>query len=440
VVPALTTVATKATDWRFRLQAMATLDGMDSIDQATITTALNDKDPNVRAHAIRMSERWLGQPGNPLQALILKKMDDPSWTVRRQLAASIGEMPKEARLTPIVTMLRKYGNDDVTVDAAISSIAGQEADAVTMLITDPGTASRPVEVPRTGPSLASGRAGTVVPGLESNAEVRTQTLREAMAKPGADAIAQLASATMRSRNAEAAQKVITLALDTSKPAAQRLAILEGASTGVGGGGRGGGGQAGVLGGGGGGGRGRGGRGAAQTLTLTAEPTALITLSNGGGDFGTQAKKIVAAVTWPGKPAPKVEPISRTPEQQARYDAGQKLYAQKCAGCHKDEGQGGAEAVALAGSRWVNGQTATLVRIMTAGKEGAAGLMPPLGKTMSDDELASVLTYVRGSFGNRANPVQPAEVKETRLMYSYRKTPWSDQELQSSGRGGRGGGN
>ncbi len=47
--------------------------------------------------------------------------------MRRQLPASIGEMPKEARLEPIVAMLRKYGNDDVTVDAAISSIPGQEA-------------------------------------------------------------------------------------------------------------------------------------------------------------------------------------------------------------------------------------------------------------------------------------------------------------------------
>ncbi len=48
MAPALTRVATKATDWRFRLQTLAKLDGMDSIDQATVTTALNDKDPNVR--------------------------------------------------------------------------------------------------------------------------------------------------------------------------------------------------------------------------------------------------------------------------------------------------------------------------------------------------------------------------------------------------------
>jgi mono/diheme cytochrome c family protein len=438
VVPALKNLATKSPDWRFRIQAMATLDGMDSVDPAIVTAGLDDKAPEVRAEALRLSERWLGEAGNPLQAAVLKKMDDPSWTVRRQLAASIGEMPKEARLDQIVTILRKYGNDDVTVDAAVSSIPGQEADAISMLIANPGTAARPVFVPRKGPSLAAGRAGTVIPGLESNAEAKTQTQLEAEAKPGADAIIQLASATARSRNADASAKIIALAVDNTKPEALRLAILEGAAAGVGGaGGRGGGGNGGVLGGNG-GGRGRGGA-AAASLTLAAEPAALITLSNASGDLSTQAKKVVAGVNWPGKPAPKVEPISRTPEQQARYDAGQKVYAQMCEGCHKDQGQGApGEAAALAASRWVTGQTATLVRIMTGGKEGSVGVMPPLGSSLNDDQLAAVLTYIRGSFGNRATPVQPAEVKETRLMYAYRKTPWTEAELSAGGRGGGGG--
>ena len=58
--------------------------------------------------------------------------------------------------------------------------------------------------------------------------------------------------------------------------------------------------------------------------------------------------------------------------------------------------------------------------------------------MTDDRLAAVLTYIRGSFGNSATPVQPAEVKETRLMYAYRKMPWTEAEL-GAGRGGRRGG-
>ncbi len=65
-------------------------------------------------------------------------------------------------------------------------------------------------------------------------------------------------------------------------------------------------------------------------------------------------------------------------------------------------------------------------------------MPPAGSQMSDEQLASILTFIRGSFGNNATAVQPAEVRETRLMYSYRKTPWTEPEL-AGGRGGRGGG-
>jgi hypothetical protein len=76
--------------------------------------------------------------------------------------------------------------------------------------------------------------------------------------------------------------------------------------------------------------------------------------------------------------------------------------------------------------------------MTAGKEGAIGLMPPAGSQMNDEQLASILTFIRGSFGNNAAAVQSAEVKETRLMYSYRKTPWTEPELNAGGRGGRGG--
>ena len=440
-VPAIKTLATKSPDWRFRIQAMATLDGMDSIDAATVTTALDDKSPDVRAEALRLSERWLGQAGNPIQAAVLKKIDDPSWTVRHQVAASLGEMPKDARLAPIVTVMQKYGDDDVTVDAAVSSLNGQEADALAKLLDSPGVVSRVVPPTRKGPGVAGGRAGTVVPGLETvDANALTPSQAQDMAKPEADPISQLAAAVARSHDGPSMERIISFAVDTKKPEALRYAILRGAFVGLpGAGGRGGGGGFGGGGGGGGGGRGRGGAAAAGPVALKAEPATLIADSKQTDDIGIAAQRVIAGVTWPGKPTPPVVRQTRTPEQQARFDAGEKIYATECIGCHQDQGQG-AEHVgaALAGSRFVNGQAATLVRIMTAGKEGAIGLMPPAGSQMNDEQLASILTFVRGSFGNNAAAVQPAEVKETRLMYSYRKTPWTEPEL-AAGRGGRGGG-
>ena len=65
---------------------------------ALVQRALADKSPDVRASALRLSERWLAQPDGPMSAVVLKLIDDPSWTVRRQVGASIGELPEPARL------------------------------------------------------------------------------------------------------------------------------------------------------------------------------------------------------------------------------------------------------------------------------------------------------------------------------------------------------
>src|SRR5436853_7492525 len=91
---------------------------------------------------------------------------------------------------------------EITVDAAVSSLGGQEADALGKLLDNPGTAARTVVPPRKGPGVASGRAGSVVPGMEPvNVNVITPTAAAAMARPGADAISMLAAAIARGRNA-----------------------------------------------------------------------------------------------------------------------------------------------------------------------------------------------------------------------------------------------
>ena len=53
---------------------------------------------------------------------------------------------------------------------------------------------------------------------------------------------------------------------------------------------------------------------------------------------------------------------------------------------------------------VNGRADMPLRVLLNGKDGKIGEMPPLGQSLSDKQLAAVLTYVRGSFGNTASPV------------------------------------
>ena len=126
VVPALITLAEGAPDPRTRLHALWILDGIDAIQPPTVMKALEDSARDVRVSAIRVAERWLGEPG-PMQAAVLKRMDDTDWAVHQQLAASLGTFPPGARETAAVALLERYANDPVVMDAALSGLRGSEA-------------------------------------------------------------------------------------------------------------------------------------------------------------------------------------------------------------------------------------------------------------------------------------------------------------------------
>jgi len=384
VVPALTQLAAAAPDWRVRLQALWTLDGLDSVDQAMVQRALDDKSVEVRAAAIRLSERWLAERGE-IRSSVLARMGDSNWQIRRQLAASLGEMPVDVRLTPILDMLNRYARDSITVDIAVSSIAGQESQALSRVLSLP------------------------VPKVE--------------------AVKVLAGAASKGRNHDQVQSVMELAADTRLSAPVRVAVLEGMALGL---------QGGVAANGGGVEGGRAGTGVpgvvaaprrrAGMLELSAEPTAIISLASKTGPLADAAKPVLAAMTWPGKPAaPPVSPL--TAAEQRRYTLGKALYEANCVGCHLSEGQGQPRVSGpLAGSKIVNGAADVVIRVLSNGKEGSIGLMPPLGATMSADDLAAVITYVRRSWGNTGNPVVAAEVNETRQAYAHRTIPWTEKEL------------
>ena len=55
------------------------------------------------------------------------------------------------------------------------------------------------------------------------------------------------------------------------------------------------------------------------------------------------------------------------------------------------------------------------------------MMPPVAG-VSDGDIADVLTYVRQSFGNKANPVTADQVKAVRAATAGRTTPWTTAEL------------
>jgi mono/diheme cytochrome c family protein len=193
---------------------------------------------------------------------------------------------------------------------------------------------------------------------------------------------------------------------------------------------GGGGAGGGARGGGGGGRGGGFRGGAPAVTLSAAPTTLLAMAEGADSaFSSRARRIAATLDWPGKPRP-VSPDARplTAEERERYAAGQQVFTNVCAGCHQANGQGlPGVAKSLVGSRWALAPAPQVIRIVLHGKEGEM-LMPPVGGSMTDDQLAAVLTYVRRSWGNTALPITPDEVREIRGATAGRKKAWTEAEL------------
>ena len=156
-----------------------------------------------------------------------------------------------------------------------------------------------------------------------------------------------------------------------------------------------------------GGRGRGAP-LPRGVSLPAEPTELTRLAAAGDETGAIATRIVARLDWPGKPAPPVvaaPPL--TADEQKRFAAGSDLYKSLCVACHQEDGKGREKlAPSLVGSRFVIGpDPGTAARILLGGKEGAIGLMPPLGGTLTDEQIAAVLTYIRREWGHTASPVE-----------------------------------
>lgn len=122
------------------------------------------------------------------------------------------------------------------------------------------------------------------------------------------------------------------------------------------------------------------------------------------------------------PAAPVEPVPSPTSARST-----KLYEQHCAQCHGKEGQGvGGQGApnaypALAGNRAVTMEhTVNLVQMVlnggfppaTQGNPRPFG-MPPFALVLDDNDIAALLTHVRGSWGNQASAVTPLEVNRIR---------------------------
>ncbi len=118
--------------------------------------------------------------------------------------------------------------------------------------------------------------------------------------------------------------------------------------------------------------------------------------------------------------------------------GKRIFGANCVACHQATGLGVPGAFPpVVGSEWVVGPEATVIRILLNGLGGPVkvkgatynGAMPAWKESMSDDDIANVITYLRQWSPNAAPSVAASSVAALRKEHGARSGPWSEAELK-----------
>jgi mono/diheme cytochrome c family protein/glucose/arabinose dehydrogenase len=419
IVPALKKLADGAAKAGTRLHALWTLDGLDSLEPATVTKALNDPRRDLRVSAIRLAERWLPEPQHPIHAAVLARMDDPDWAVPPQLAASLGTLPDGEREAALASLLDRKGDDPRVIDSALSGLRGSEPMVLErMLQATAQTSARDAAITML--------AATVVRAAE-------ETSVQALFQKTVDDVRPMWQRSALLRGAE----VTLLSAAMPDPQTPPQAAGRGTASGRAGGS----------------GNGRGGARSTTTVagsspafpgTRPRDPNgrpapsgplrlhqapALVAFAAGNGAlFQSRAAAVLERIEYPGKAGVAVLP-PLTPDERLRFDKGRQVYSNICQACHMPDGRGQTRvAPSLVGSSLVLAPGEVTARILLQGKEGTIGLMPPLGGVLSDDDVAAVLTYIRRDWGQTGSPVDASTVRNVRGLTADRRRPWTTEEL------------
>jgi mono/diheme cytochrome c family protein/glucose/arabinose dehydrogenase len=375
--PAIREVALRSAKPVARVHALWTLEGIGALERADVMAALNYDDALVRTAGIRLSERFLdGAQRDAIVQRLLELAADKSPEVQLQAVLSLGAVadPKVdvalaeiARTHPQITFLR---------DALFSGLANREIALIEQLMTLPAWSAEDAEANKILSGLARGVLG--------------------------------------SRQVPAVARVIAIAGKAveSGGGKRALALLDGLVPTTG--------------------------SSRRPLTFARQPEGWAVLEK-NATARTRLARLNEIVVWPGKPgavaAAEVKPL--TAEQQARFEAGKGLFSAVCAACHQANGRGlDGLAPPLLDSEWILGPAERPVRIVLHGVRGNitvlgrmhTGDMPAFGAALNDEQISSILTYLRREWGHTAAPVEPEQVRKIRAATANHTDAWSPEEL------------
>ena len=377
VTPAIRELALRSPQPFARVQALRTLDGIGALERDQIASALAHADPLVRATGIRLSERFLAGNGrDELVPRLLTLANDNSADVQLQAMLTLGAIDDATTAVALADIARTHPKNTFLRDALFSGLANREITLLERL--------------------------TMMPSWKSEDEEANKIL------------SGLARGVLGSRQLPAVERVIAMAGKSAAAGAGRraVALLDGLVPTTG--------------------------SSRRPLQFSQQPAGWVELE-GNPAVKTRLARLKDVIVWPGKPGvsavAEVKPL--TAEQQARFETGKGLFAAVCAACHQITGRGlDGLAPPLLDSEWVLGPTGRPVRIVLHGVRGNisvlgrthTGDMPAFGGALDDQQISSILTYLRREWGHTASPVDPAEVKTIRAATAGHTDAWSSTEL------------
>jgi mono/diheme cytochrome c family protein len=117
------------------------------------------------------------------------------------------------------------------------------------------------------------------------------------------------------------------------------------------------------------------------------------------------------------------------------EKGKQIYTTTCQACHQPTGAGIPGAFPpLAESEWVNGPAKRMIAIILHGIQGEItvkgqkfkNVMPAFQGQLEPEDIAAVATYVRNSFGNKADLVTPELAAQVKEDTKSKGSPWGGE--------------
>ncbi|MCE0496538.1 MAG: cytochrome c [Methylacidiphilales bacterium] len=141
---------------------------------------------------------------------------------------------------------------------------------------------------------------------------------------------------------------------------------------------------------------------------------------------------------PGGPALASGSSTQTAEVTDPLVLGKKVYNNNCANCHHADGMGQPGTYpSLVNSPFVVGNKDRLAAILLQGLAGpltvnggtyGSAVMPAWKSSLTPDKIANVMTYIRASWGNKANSVTEDEVTKASAKFASHANAFTQAEL------------